>query len=33
MLMPEQQIYMKIKFALKYIIGQDAKSEKSRKCF
>ncbi len=24
---------MKIKFALKYIIGQDAKSEKSKKCF
>lgn len=23
---------MKIKFALKYIMGQEAKSEKSRKC-
>ena len=32
MLIPEQQIYMKIKFALKYIMGQEAKSEKSRKC-
>ena len=28
MLIPEQQIYMKIKFALKYIMGQEAKSEK-----
>lgn len=32
MLRPEQQIYMKIKFALKYIMGQEAKSEKNRKC-
>lgn len=32
MLGKEQQIYMKIKFALKYIMGQEAKSEKSRKC-
>ena len=29
MLMLEQQIYMKIKFALKYIMGQEAKAKKA----